>query len=381
MFHSRLGAATKVGAVLCALALVGACEDTDPTEPEFVEPSTQEWFGHVRADRLTVMTRNLYVGAPIEALFDAELPLPVAAWELWQQVKTTNYPERAEAMADEIARARPHLIGLNEVSYFDVQTTAGAETLDFLPILLNELAERRLDYVPVAYVQNFAGQVPLFDPATGVQGMATLVDFDFILARGDVTVSDPQAANFEAAVVEIADIPGIGQMPIQILRGWASIDAEVHGFAFRFVVSHLEPGEEQPDIQEAQGFELMAALDDEQLPIIMVGDMNSAADRSTTPTYGNFIDIGDYRDTWNRRQPGYTCCQLSDLLNRRSVLDKRVDLILFSDDFGLGRGNRRAIRSWLVGNRFWDKTPSGLWPSDHAGVITSLRVRRAGEAK
>jgi hypothetical protein len=374
MFNSKANTAGRVVAVLCALLMICGCEDSDPTEPEFVEPSAQEWFGHSGSDRLTVMTRNLYVGAPVEALFSTELPLPVAAWQLWQQVKATNYPERAEAMADEIAGARPHLIGLNEVSYFDVQTTAGVETLDFLPILLNELAERGVDYVPVAQVQNFAGQVPLFDPETGVQGAATLVDFDFILARGDVTVSDPQAANFDNVVVEVVDIPGMGQVPIPILRGWASIDAVVDGFAFRFVVSHLEPGEDNPDVQEAQGFELMAALENEELPIVLVGDMNSAANRTTTPTYGNFIDIGGYVDTWNRLIPGYTCCQQSDLLNWRSVLDKRVDLILVSGDFELWRRNRRAVRSWLVGNRFWDKTPSGLWPSDHAGVITSLRL-------
>ncbi|MEU6069315.1 MULTISPECIES: hypothetical protein [Streptomyces] len=28
----------------------------------------------------------------------------------------------------------------------------------------------------------------------------------------------------------------------------------------------------------------------------------------------------------------------------------------------------------LVGNEQSDRTPSGLWPSDHAGIVATLRV-------
>jgi hypothetical protein len=32
----------------------------------------------------------------------------------------------------------------------------------------------------------------------------------------------------------------------------------------------------------------------------------------------------------------------------------------------------------LVGNAPRDKTPSGLWPSDHAGLAVTLRIPDAG---
>lgn len=380
MYRTRVSKASGWCAVICALLLIAACEDAGPTDPVGIDPTAA--FGAAAADagRITVMTQNLYVGAPIEAVFDPLIPFPVAAWQLWQHVKATDFEERAQAIADEIERHRPHLIGLNEVTYFDVQMTqTGAEELDFLEVLLTELGSRGLNYVPVAYVQNFAASpVPLYDTPEN-QGVATLVDLDVILARGDVAVNPSSVVfdNYEAVVVEEAEIPGYGTVPIPIWRGWASIVATVEGLTFRFVVTHLEPGEENPDIQEEQGFELIDALADETLPLVVVGDMNSAADRSTTATYGHLIDTGGFTDAWKTRGDGYTCCQQPDLLNVPSILDRRVDLILLRGDFGLAEpGFRGAVHAKIVGNKVADLTPSGLWPSDHAGVVATIKLPR-----
>ncbi len=64
--------------------------------------------------------------------------------------------------------------------------------------------------------------------------------------------------------------------------------------------------------------------------------------------------------------PGYTCCQNANLLNPTSLLNERLDLILF-------RGPFAVSDVVLVGDDPADKTPSGLWPSDHAGVVARLR--------
>ncbi len=47
----------------------------------------------------------------------------------------------------------------------------------------------------------------------------------------------------------------------------------------------------------------------------MVGDFNSAADGSSTPTYG--LLTARLRDAWSVRgpAPGYTCCQEPTLTN------------------------------------------------------------------
>ena len=77
----------------------------------------------------------------------------------------TNFPARAEAIADEIQAKDPDLIGLQEVTKW---TTGGVNPppgYDFLAILQSDLASRGLDY-SVAAVANNAdiGPAPLALP-------------------------------------------------------------------------------------------------------------------------------------------------------------------------------------------------------------------------
>ena len=65
--------------------------------------------------------------------------------------------------------------------------------------------------------------------------------------------------------------------------------------------------------------------------------------------------------------PGYTCCQAQNLLNTTSSLDQRIDLVL-------SRGGVGVDDIHLIGDSESDRTPSGLWPSDHAGVVATLEI-------
>ena len=340
------------------------------------------------------MTRNLFVGAPVEMIYAPGANIPEAAAALWDFVQSTKFEERAEAIAKEIARNQPHAIGLQEVSIFNIikpcplgppfcppiAEVPTEESLDFLQVLLTKLAERGLVYQPVSLSPNFVGYVPMFDAesSTGLSLIA-LADLDVILVRHDVGWTNPQNDNFDRNLnVDLA-----GQQ-LEIIRGWASVDLSVNGLDFRFVTTHLEPQTPDPTIQVDQANELMDILanwtrpGDPSLPTIVTGDMNSAADGSDTPTYGNYIDAG-YVDAWGPTRRGYTCCQPEDLTNTRSELERRVDVILLKGDFGHLRPLRRAVFAWRVGHRVRDKTPSGLWPSDHAGVVAAMR-RAAGFA-
>ena len=64
--------------------------------------------------------------------------------------------------------------------------------------------------------------------------------------------------------------------------------------------------------------------------------------------------------------PGFTCCQAGDLTNPVSQLYERIDMV-FTRNIALAAG-----RSILIGDTPAERTPSGLWPSDHAGVVTRL---------
>jgi hypothetical protein len=79
-----------------------------------------------RPTTLKVMTRNLYLGAELGPTFTVTSleQLVAAVTQAFATVEATNFPERAEALADEIAETDPHLVGLQEVELWRSQTPA-----------------------------------------------------------------------------------------------------------------------------------------------------------------------------------------------------------------------------------------------------------------
>lgn len=285
----------------------------------------------------------------------------------------TDFPSRAEKLADEIAFTRPHLVGLQEVSRYrrqvpaDFQLNATEDVYDFLAILLAALESRGLDYEVAAQVQNIDAEVPIVWPGSP-NGLADirLTDYDVILARGDIGWDQSQGLNY------IAKLPvNVGGQPLLIPRGFTSVRATVGQRTFRFANTHLESF--SPLVQVPQAQQLIAMLAGEVLPTVVVGDLNSEADGSTTRTYGMMQDAG-FADAWPPRGNGDTCCHAPDLMSLPSHFDQRIDFILLRGDFGFGPGGiAGSTQSWLTGVRPSERTDSGLWPSDHAGIFTSLR--------
>ncbi len=367
-----LGLATLVAG--CAGdRLVGPTSDLAGTEPALRSAAA--------AGDLVVMTRNMYVGAPVEPILvaaPADVPFRVA--EAWATLLATDFPTRAAAMADEIAFRKPHLIGLQEVSLLrsqfpsDIVTPPGVPPnpipnatnveFDFLAGLLAELTARGLNYTAVATIQNTDVEVPRFDGVQGGIPIFTdirLTDFDVILARNDVPVANPAAANFAVALPAPAGI--------NVLRGWTAVDATVSGLTVRFVNTHLEA--EAEIVRNFQAQELMGILAFEPKPIILVGDLNTGPGRPAAEggqaTYDFVLSTG-FMDTWSMKKPatqdGFTCCHVGDLTNQHPTLRQRIDLVLARGAIG-----GMLTSAWIVGNTTGDYSRYGVWPSDHAGVV------------
>ena len=113
---------------------------------------------------LTVMTRNLYLGSSLGPALEAKTPeeFVAAVAQIYATVQYTNFPQRAEAIADEIQEEEPDLIGLQEVTKW---TTGGVNPppgYDFLAILEGELEARGLDYSVASIAHNAnIGPAPL----------------------------------------------------------------------------------------------------------------------------------------------------------------------------------------------------------------------------
>ncbi len=352
----------------------------------------------------TVMTWNIYVGADLDKVIAATDPsqIPILVAEAYQTLLATNFPERAEAIADQIARTRPHLIGLQEVSLIRRQspgdaviggtTPAQDVVFDYLQILVDALAARGLDYRVAGVVENFDVEVPmLVDPSVPSFDDVRLTDFDVILARGDVETSRVAAVNYAARL----PIPTFG---IELTRGYVAVDARIGERTYRFVNTHLEPAPipEILPVQLAQAQELVQSLESEELPIFLVGDFNSPA--TDGATY-QFLASHGYVDVWplNRLKgqgPGLTNPHPVNLRSDDIQLFQRIDIIFArsareddepfdddddhddgSDDHDGKRSGVGPVFATVLGDEFSERTVTGMWPSDHAGVVARVRVR------
>lgn len=326
--------------------------------------------------KLTVMTRNLYVGFDVGVVIAALasgnfLTIITTVKSALDAARASDFHARANAIADEVAQSRPEVIGLQEVSLFRSQDpadflpipNAAHVEIDFLEILLSALAARGQHYDPVAVIQNGDSEVPgLRDDFTCCRDIR-LTDHDVILARrGVVHVLDVQEANFATNLT----IP-LPTGPFPVLRGWVAIDAKIHGRVVRVVNTHLEAI--APPVQVAQALELIVGPAQTALPLILLGDFNSAADGTTTASYALLTAAG-LADTWSIAHPGqtgYTCCQAADLTNPTSLLTERIDIVF-------ARGDFKVLDSETFGDEPAERTLSGLWPSDHAGVVSTVRL-------
>lgn len=333
---------------------------------------------------LRVMTQNVYYGFDTGPLLSAGSPeeIPVLAAQAFAQLLSTNFPERAGAIADEIARRKPHLIGLQEVALFRIQSpgdavvggTVPAETvfLDYLSILLSALADRGLDYRVAAKVQNVDVELPM---VTGTDPLSfddiRLTDYDVILSRGDVLTGNAVAVNYQSKIF----IPSLG---LEVPRGYVAVDASLNGWeTVRFVSTHLEDTP-FPEVQLAQAKELADALGSETRTVVLVGDFNSPAPQGDT---FKFLMSHGYADGWRsvqeKRGDGLTWGHAADLRNESVQFTQRLDLILFREvggPQGPGQNPFLSVRVW--GDELEDRTPSGLWPSDHAAVEAGVIIGR-----
>jgi len=361
---------------------------------------------------IRVMTQNQYLGADLTPIVTAPdaAAFNAAVVTALQRITANRPAERMKALAAEIAKEQPDLVGLQEVERFQcidlVQPAIpGSGCSDpSIAAAFSDHLQATLDGLNGTYVAkatvvnlNIAG-VPF--SINGVPALVSVTDRDVILARNgvDATPVDytvfqnlgvclkPSADGCNYSFVVEAPTP-LG--PIAIEHGFVAVDATVNGKTYRLANTHLEVQFPDPTnplseiFQAAQAAELLQILLNTtplDRSLVVVGDMNSSPDHTAIPglgiptPYQQFAGAG-FTDIWRLRPgslPGYTCCQLEDLSNRQSVLYERDDLI-FSLEVPSGVKNVR-----VVGETVSDKTPPpglGLWPSDHGSVTAELQFQ------
>ena len=323
--------------------------------------------------QLTVMTYNLFQGTELTEAASATTPAQflAAVSADYGEVQRTDFPQRAQAIAAEAQSAAPDLIGIQEAALWQTgppsasfpPPPATSVSYDFVSILVNALNARGLHYAPVAVTNDFTVAGPGLFPAGFMN--VQLTDRVAILARTEIplTITDVQSGNFTHNTVTNSL-----QGPITLTEGWAAVDATLGHQTVRFVTAHLADNSDA--VGSTQAAELVRGPLSTSLPVIMTCDCN--ADPATA-TYAVLTAAG-LKDSWAQAepgQPGFTCCQdttlQNALLNPTSTLTSRIDYI-FSRGGGL-----KATGAQIVGaDQASRSTPSGFWPSDHAGLIAKL---------
>jgi hypothetical protein len=325
-----------------------------------------------------VMTYNVNEGTDFQQVVSTTTlsQFLLGVGQILTQVQGTNPPERMQAVARQILEAQPELLSLQEVDQwytgtFDpISGTCGTMTLqyDMLQELLSDLAKQGGHYEVAVQVTQYA-----FPPTPGLIPPSNYIcvsvnDYNVILARTDLPSwifqwNNPQSGQF---VNEVVLTTPIGQVPLP--RSWASVDAEFFGTSFLFIDTHLESFD--PTIRELQGGELRAGPANSSLPVVIAMDSNAQAfPLPQDPTYTDFISAG-YNDAWSTLYPkraGLTCCQDEADNNPVSELYQRIDLVL----------THGSVEPWgaaLIGTNALSRLPDGLWPSDHAALVTGVVV-------
>ena len=241
------------------------------------------------------------------------------------------------------------------------------------------LHEMGLNYEVVAKVENADVEMPMFINETQIPDDVRLTDYDVILAKKGIKITNVVEKNYEARVV-------IDELGIQMPRGYTAVTAKIKGQNFQFVNTHLEDADQGGvlmDIQLAQAAELMSDLANTNSPIILVGDFNSAA--ADGATYESIVSTSDFVDTWLMNSDlsnpdGLTYGHDLDLRNETSSFWKRIDHVFVQNGiYKKKKISLQKVKSEVLGDEENDKTSSGLWPSDHGGVLTKLYFKEIKE--
>lgn len=311
------------------------------------------------AHRVRVGTYNLYLGADLSLVLGDRTPeeLRRNAEVVRRQLEATAFPDRVDALARVIARQRLDLLGVQELCIWRVD---GELLWDYTALLLDALGRQGAPYELVADLPTFRGQGALDGEGTAVE--LALEGRNAILRRRDsaVAVVEATVGVFEGAFTTSV----LGGRQITLTRGWCAAHCAVEGgtqAGFRFAVTHTEAYDEEA--RNRQRDELVTALSDGREPLAVVGDFNATPDTVAMPD--GLVDAWTAAGHLTDDPRGRTFGHAGDLRNEECTMRERIDYVWVRGmevtgcrTFGVAPGDRSA---------------SGLWPSDHAGVAADLR--------
>ena len=351
---------------------------------------------HAGSQEITVVSRNLYLGADVGVALELIPDFAAASQFMWNQVAATDFSKRAPVLASEVIASGADVVGIQEATRWYCKKNAWSKRVivyDFTQQFLAATKAAGSEYVLASKdgrdALNIGYSIPAIPYLTMVEDPAT---FQPLFG------SDKAACGFEigdALVVKRAlasKILKVGNSEYEasytivptlmnIYRGYTWIDIDYNGSAVRIVSTHLESLWDTDKIPNSalQANQLVDDLAKTAMPLIVMGDFNS--DPRDPRTVGDnpggqpevskrcplkakecnaywimrdagFIDVGpDSTDpanfTW-----GMSALLAGPEINRYSAASKAGNEYGFTDrlDYIFTKNGAKASSSRIIGN-------------------------------
>jgi endonuclease/exonuclease/phosphatase family metal-dependent hydrolase len=355
-----------------------------------------------RGVAVSAMTYNVGLGSGLSARFSTSLDeFCDRAGENVREVDATKPQVRMPAIAKNILKKKPDLVGLQEADALLTQTPpdngpllggtdATTARYDFLQLILDRLNRGKERYRLVTVHDEFELEIKanVDGVGSGCDGSETdarLITRNAILARVGAGVKTSRVR--QESYRHQLSFELLGGVPFPVPRGWESVDVRVRGSKeFRFVHTHLEAFDNDPldntmldtatdpptstvvsnaAVRAIQADELVSGPAKASIPVVLLGDLNSNVPGVKPGDEKAFQRILAARFKRRSTQKPPSCCVEES--GTTADFDHIVDHIMAKPGKKI-----RLVSSSVVGRT----KVNGLFPSDHAGVVSRLKVKR-----
>ncbi|MEY3115942.1 MAG: hypothetical protein RL611_656 [Actinomycetota bacterium] len=384
--------------------------------------------------RITVMSRNIYLGADVGVALELIPNFPKAAQFMWDQVKKTDFATRAPKLARESAQDRPEIIGVQEATIWYCKKDLFSDKVEVFNFLDQFISATKAS--GVGYSLATANGVEAFNPGYSIAAIPYVTKVrdpevfnpifgqdtascgftigDALLVRDDVKDRIIQVGNTEYDAT-YSIVPTL----MTIYRGYTWADFKVQDSVVRLITTHLESIWDENKVPNSalQAQQLVADLKDAKMPIVIMGDFNAdyrdprpqgepnpgeqPVTSETCPTpggakcnaYSTMIEAGFENASPDAKNPRYFTWGASALLNgpdKKRVLDAKKfgNQYGFTDrlDYIFTKNVYATVSSKIIGNVWpdgsgvWDCGKDKCFPSDHAGVVATIELPRSAGA-
>jgi len=244
---------------------------------------------HAEIPSVTVMSRNIYLGADVGRALELIPNLPAAAQYMWDQVKQTDFSKRAKILATEIKQSSPDVIGLQEATIWYCKKYPWSKKVEVF-----NFTEQLLDALDGRYELASKDGIRALNPGFSLNPIPFLTKVNDEQTFKEVFGSSSAACGFETGdallvkksdnleVIEVGnseyeDSYSIVPTIMTIYRGYSWADIKVNGVPTRFVTTHLESLWDKNKVPNSakQAMQLVSDLSNTKMPVIVMGDFNS----------------------------------------------------------------------------------------------------------